>query len=81
MGTGGRKLSGTWGKKTNSAFMLLWLQQAEHNTQLLQTSQPAAIESSAKQSAEPPAYRNNRGRQYRISLWLNKPIALTAAAQ
>ena len=61
-------------KTTNTTIVLLWLLQAENNTQLLQTSQPA------KQSAEPSGYRNNRGRQHRISLWLNKPIPLAAAA-
>lgn len=58
-GNRGQEVIRDLGKKTNSAFMLPWLPRAEHNMQLLQTSQPAAIESSAKQSAEPPEYRNN----------------------
>lgn len=51
-----------------SLFMLLWLQHAEHNTQLLQTSQSAAVVSSAEQITEPPGQRNNRGRQQMIAL-------------
>lgn len=55
-------------KQKNSLFMLLWLQHAEHNTQLLQTSQSAAVVSSAEQITEPPGQRNNRGRQQMIAL-------------
>lgn len=54
MGTGGMKLSGTWGK-TNSAYATAAKRQ--HPAPLL-----TALESLARQRAEPLGFRNNGGR-------------------
>lgn len=46
--------------RKNRAFVLVWLLQAQHNTQLLQTSQTTVIGSAG--------YRNNSGRQHNSTL-------------
>lgn len=52
------------------ALMSVWLLQAQHNTQLLYTSQTTGTARAG--------YRSTRDRQARISLWRTKPIPLAA---
>lgn len=78
MGTGGRKLSGTWGKSKQCIYAVVAAAGRPQHPALTDNTQQSGL---AKQSAEPSGYRNNSGRQYRISLWLNKPVPLAAAPQ